>query len=128
MTYNALLVDDSGSMRKMLIETLRTCGLELGECYEASNGQEGLKVLKEKRVDFALVDVHMPLMGGQEMLERLRQDPEINPLPVIFVSCESSSLRIEILRKIGGAYVHKPVDPEALKEAVLNAGVKGHVE
>jgi len=120
MAYNVMLVDDSGLMRKMILKTLRLCGFELGEIYEAANGQEGLKTLEGKKIDFALVDIHMPVMGGEEMVEKMRQNPQTEKMPVIFVSSDSSAERIEMLMKKGAGFVNKPFDPEALREAILS--------
>ena len=120
MAYNILVVDDSGVMRKMIIRTLNLCGLPIGEIHEAGNGQEGLAVLGGKKIDIALVDINMPVMGGDEMVDQLRKNPDTEKLPVIFVSSESSSARIELLMKKGTGFVHKPFAPDALRDNILS--------
>lgn len=119
MAYNVLIVDDSSFMRTMIIRNLKLCGLDLGAIHEAANGEEGLKVLSGKSIDFALVDIHMPVMNGEEMLEKARKDPATVNLPIIFVSSDSSSSRIELLLQKGAAFIHKPFNPEALRETIL---------
>ena len=74
MALNTLVVDDSSVMRSIIIKTLKLAGLSLGEVLEAGNGQEGLKLLEDNWVDLALVDIHMPVMDGEEMINRLRKD------------------------------------------------------
>ncbi|MEN6520403.1 MAG: response regulator [Armatimonadota bacterium] len=123
MALNILVVDDSLVMRTMIIKTLRLSGLELGEIYQASNGQEGLRVLEDNWVDLALVDINMPVMSGEEMIDKVRQDPGISDLPVVVVSTESSETRIEMLQKKGAEFVHKPFTPEILRETIT--GVTG---
>ncbi|MEN6370450.1 MAG: response regulator [Armatimonadota bacterium] len=123
MALNILVVDDSLVMRTMIIKTLRLSGLELGEIYQASNGQEGLQVLEDNWVDLALVDINMPVMSGEEMIDKVRQDPGISDLPVVVVSTESSETRIEMLQKKGAEFVHKPFTPEILRETIT--GVTG---
>jgi two-component system chemotaxis response regulator CheY len=115
---NILIVDDSSVMRKMLIKMLKLSGLPMGEIREAANGQEGLQILETGNVDLILADIHMPVMDGVEMFERLRQDPDNATLPFIFVSSDSSSTRVKTLLEKGASFVHKPLSPETLLDAV----------
>lgn len=118
MALNVLVVDDSAVMRKMIIRTLRLSGLPLGDIFEAGNGQEGLDTLHQHWVDLALVDINMPVMNGEEMIDRVRQDPETADLSVIVVSTDSSETRIDLLQKKGAGFVHKPFTPEGLRETI----------
>ena len=119
MALNILVVDDSKVMRAIIIKTLRLSQSELGEVYEAGDGQEALKVLDDHWIDLALVDINMPVMDGGEMIERLRQNPATADLPVIIVSTEGSETRKEVLLQKGVGFVHKPFTPESLREAIL---------
>ncbi len=118
MALNVLVVDDSAVMRKMIIRTLRLSGLPLGDVFEAGNGQEGLDKLSQNWVDLALVDINMPVMNGEEMIDRVRQNPETADLSVIVVSTDSSETRIDMLQKKGAGFVHKPFTPEGLRETI----------
>jgi len=117
MALNVLIVDDSSVMRAMIRRTL-SLALPVGEVFEASNGAEGLEMLDKCAVDLCLVDLNMPVMDGEEMIERLRQDPDFRHLPVLVVSTEGSFTRISLLRQKGAEFVHKPFTPETLREAV----------
>jgi two-component system chemotaxis response regulator CheY len=119
MALNILVVDDSTVMRAMVIKTLRLSQLPLGEVYEANNGQEALKVLDGNWIDLALVDINMPVMDGEEMINRLRQNPATADLPVIVVSTEGSETRKELLIQKGAGFVHKPFTPEILRDVIL---------
>jgi two-component system chemotaxis response regulator CheY len=119
MALNILVVDDSKVMRAIIIKTLRLSQSELGEVYEAGDGQQALKVLDDHWIDLALVDINMPVMDGGEMIERLRQNPATADLPVIIVSTEGSETRKEVLLQKGVGFVHKPFTPESLREAIL---------
>lgn len=119
MALNILVVDDSSVMRAIIIKTLRLSQLDLGEIHEATNGQEALKVLDGNWIDLALVDVNMPVMDGEEMMHRLRQNPATADLPVIIVSTEGSEARKAVLRQKGAEFVQKPFTPETLRDAVL---------
>jgi two-component system, chemotaxis family, chemotaxis protein CheY len=118
--FNILVVDDSAVMRAMIIRILRLTGLSLGEVYEASNGREGLKVLDEKWVDLALVDINMPVMNGEEMIDTVRKNSTTADLPIIVVSTESNAERVESIRQKKVEFVHKPFTPEVLRQTVLN--------
>ena len=119
MSFNILVVDDSAVMRAMIIRILRLTGLSLGEVYEAPNGREGLKVLDEKWVDLALVDINMPVMNGEEMIDSVRNNQTTADLPIIVVSTESNMERVETIRKKNVEFVHKPFTPEVLRKTVL---------
>jgi two-component system chemotaxis response regulator CheY len=120
MTLNVLVVDDSAVMRAMLIKTLRLSGLPLNDIHEASNGEEALRLLDQHWIDLALLDINMPVMTGEEMLARVRQNPDTVALPVIVVSTEGSATRIAALRQQGAEFVHKPFTPETLREIALS--------
>jgi two-component system chemotaxis response regulator CheY len=119
MALNILVVDDSSVMRAMIIKTLRLSRLPLGKVHEATNGQEALKVLDGNWIDLALVDINMPVMDGEEMINRLRQNPATADLPIIIVSTEGSETRKEVLTQKGAGFVHKPFTPETLRDAIL---------
>jgi len=119
MPWNILVVDDSSVMRAIIIKTLRLSRLPLGEVHEATNGQEALKVLDGNWIDLALVDINMPVMDGEEMINRLRQNPATVDLPVIIVSTEGNETRKEALMQKRAGFVHKPFTPETLRFAIL---------
>ena len=119
MAFNVLVVDDSTVMRAMVIKTLNMSGLPIGEIRQASDGAEALRLLDEQWIDLALIDLNMPIMTGEELLDRVRQNPETADLAVVVVSTESSSTRIAALREKGAGFVHKPFNPVALRAEVL---------
>jgi two-component system, chemotaxis family, chemotaxis protein CheY len=119
VALNVLVVDDSAVMRQMIIKTLKLCGIPLGEVQQAGNGQEGLEVLDRSWVDLVLVDINMPVMNGEEMLTRVRENPETRDLAVIIVSTDGSATRIEMMQKKGAGFVHKPFTPELLRDTIL---------
>jgi two-component system chemotaxis response regulator CheY len=119
MAFNVLVVDDSAVMRSMVTRVLRMSGVPLGAVIEAANGEEGLRAVREHWVDLLLLDVNMPVMNGEEMLRRLRAEPETAALPVIVVSTESSETRVHALEELGVEFVHKPFAPEKLRDTIL---------
>jgi two-component system chemotaxis response regulator CheY len=119
MGLNILVVDDSSVMRSIIIKTLKMTGLPLGDIWEAKNGEEGLRLLRGKWVDLALVDIHMPVMDGEEMINRLRDNEQYKNLPIIVISSESDPSKIEMMHRKGTTFIHKPFKPETLKEVMI---------
>lgn len=125
---NVLVVDDSAVMRAMVIRTLRMSGLELGEVHQAEHGAAALAVLDAGgHVDVALVDINMPVMTGDELIDRIRARPGTAHLPIVVISTESSRERIEALRARGTEFIHKPFDPFAVRDIVMRAVEGVHV-
>jgi two-component system, chemotaxis family, chemotaxis protein CheY len=119
VSLNVLVVDDSTVMRAMIIRILRLTGLSIGQVYEASNGKEALGALDATPVDLALVDINMPIMNGEEMIDSIRKNQATADLPIIVVSTESSVERVDRIRQKKVEFVHKPFTPEVLRRMVL---------
>lgn len=119
MALNILVVDDSSVMRKMIIRTLNMSGVSIGNIYEAGDGQRGLEQLDENWIDLLFIDVNMPVMDGMEMLNRVRNNPETQDLPVLIISTESNQKRIEEISENRAGFVHKPFTPETLREKIV---------
>ncbi len=116
---NVLVVDDSAVMRKMIIRTLGLSGLPHGSVVEAGNGAEGLAALRSHQVDVALVDLNMPVMSGEEMMEEAWADAAVGCPRFIVVSTESGDARLAALKARGVGFIHKPFTPEALRRTIL---------
>jgi two-component system, chemotaxis family, chemotaxis protein CheY len=118
MSLNIMVVDDSAVARAMIIKVLKLSGLPVGEILQASNGQEGLQLMEDHWVDLLLVDINMPVMTGEEMIQRIRAVEAWQDLPIIIISTEGSVTRIERLQQQGASFVHKPFTPEMINEIV----------
>ena len=119
MAINVLVVDDSSVMRSMIIKTMNMSGLELGEVSQAANGMEALGLLKEKWVDLVVADINMPVMNGEEMINRMMEDPEVKAIPILVVSTEASQARIESLMNKGARFIKKPFSPELIRNTIV---------
>ncbi len=119
MAFNFLIVDDSAVMRAMIARTLQLSGLPIGDIHEASDGEAGARAAREAWIDLALVDLNMPVKGGEEMIDELRADPESWKLPIVVVSSDASPTRQARLRAKGVEIVQKPFTPEQLRDVVL---------
>ncbi len=118
MGINILIVDDSSVMRAMILKTLRMSGLSLGDVYGVPNGAEGLEILGRQWTDLVILDINMPVMNGEDMMIRMKENPETRDIPVIVVSTEGSKTRIENLVKMGAIFIRKPFTPEIIRDAI----------
>ena len=71
MSFNILIVDDSRTIRSVIKKTLLIAGVPTSELFEASNGLEGLQIMKNNWVDLCFADINMPVMNGIEMIEKI---------------------------------------------------------
>lgn len=118
MAINILIADDSSVMRSMILKTMYLSGLPIGEIYQAANGQEGLEALEGNWVDLVIADINMPVMNGEEMIDRMRGDLVTRDIPVVVVSSEGSQKRIKRLKEKGVIFVHKPFTPELVRDTI----------
>lgn len=117
MAYNVLIVDDSGSMRKVIRKILQISGFDVGEIFEATNGKEALEVLNSQWVDLILSDIHMPVMDGYQFLAELRKREEFKDVPVVLVTTEGDEKKLEKAMSMGAqGYVRKPFEPDQIRE------------
>ena len=114
-----LIVDDSALTRKAISRIIEMIDLEFDEVVEACNGHEALEMLQEGSIDLVLADLNMPEMGGIEMIYHMASHEVTKHIPVIVISTESSTTRIEGLLANGAKnYLHKPFTPEQVKDVI----------
>ena len=128
MAFNILLVDDSLTVRAVIAKALQLAGVDIGNIYEAENGAVALEVLDKEWVDLVFADISMPVMTGEELVERLNESGAIRELPVVIVSSAGSEPRIKRLMELGiRDYIHKPFTPEQIRTVVDKVmGVASH--
>ncbi len=112
-----LVVDDSSTMRRIIINTLNKLGHT--DIVEAGNGREGLERLEESPVDLVITDWNMPEMNGIEFIRSLRASERSSKLPVLMVSTNAAQDDIvEALRAGVTSYVVKPFTQDTIREKI----------
>jgi two-component system, chemotaxis family, chemotaxis protein CheY len=112
-----LVVDDSTTMRRIIINTLNKVGYQ--DCAEASNGREGVERLATTPIDVVITDWNMPEMSGIDFIRAVRANPATKAIPVIMVTTNAAKDDIvEALRAGVNNYVVKPFTPETIKEKI----------
>ena len=111
-----LIVDDIPSNLKVLGNTLHNLGYK----FEFStNGASALQWLTKKSFDLVLLDIMMPEMDGLEVCRRIRQNPQWQHLPVLFLTAKSDKESLLEGFRIGGQdYITKPFDIQELAARV----------
>jgi DNA-binding response OmpR family regulator len=105
---NVLIIDDEDSLRYTLTRVLRAVGCEVSG---AADGTEALRLMDNVPFDLVYLDIHLPDMGGLEILQNVRRShPE---LPVILFTAHASlQSALEAIRLGATDYLVKPIDPE----------------
>ena len=111
-----LLVDDSRSIRMIMSASLQEAGYEV---LEAENGEQGVEIASDRKIDLILSDLNMPLVDGLEFTRRVRAIPGQQATPILIVTTESHAER-KLEGKAAGAngWVVKPIPPDRLLEVV----------
>ncbi len=119
MEKTILVVDDDPTIL-MIAEMILQKGRY--RVVTAKSGLEGLATLARGGVDLLLLDIDMPFMDGFQTLEKLRRDPELAALPVIFLTgkAEEDSVRRAKRMNVQG-YVLKPIKQDLLMAKVRQA-------
>jgi len=115
-----LIVDDSATMRKILMRSLRQAEIKLEEILEAGNGIEALaQIASNPEIELILSDINMPEMGGIDLVKNVRATKNADQLPILMVTTEGGSGMVAAAMDSGAnGYVTKPFTPEALKDAI----------
>ena len=117
MSKIVLTVDDSRTMREMLMLALSNAGYRV---VQAEDGMHGLEVLKDARPDVIITDINMPRMDGLQLLAAVKAAPEWRHLPVVMITTEGGETKVAEALRLGAAgYVRKPFTGDQIKEKLV---------
>ena len=112
MAKRILTIDDSKTIRDMLMLTLSDAGFDV---LQAVDGQDGLDMLGDDRVDVIITDINMPRMDGYEVIRQLRKNAVHKATPILVLTTESDVDKRNLARDAGATgWMVKPFDPERL--------------
>ena len=112
-----LAVDDSPTMRRIIINTLKRAGYN--DVVEATDGKDAIAKLKVEQITFVITDWNMPEMDGLEFVNTVRASAEFKGLPILMVTTRSVKDDIVEALKAGvNNYIVKPFTPETLKQKI----------
>jgi len=111
-----VIAEDEPDIRDLIRFTLQFAGFEV---FAGSNGEEGYELTKGEKPDIVLMDVRMPKMTGYEACRKIKADPELKHIPVIFLSAKGQDSEIQSGLDAGAEeYLLKPFAPDQLTERV----------
>ena len=112
-----LVVDDSPTMRRIVVNALRSIGYE--NVVEAEDGQDALSKLQTSSIDFIITDWNMPNLNGLDLTKTIRSSPSISGIPILMVTTRALKQDIiEALQAKVNNYIVKPFTPTVLKEKI----------
>jgi len=116
MSVTVLTVDDSRTMRDMLMMSLKSAGFEV---VQAVDGVHGLEVLATTSPDVIITDINMPRMDGFGFIEGVRRDDKYRGVPILVLTTESDAEKKDRARRAGATgWVVKPFSPDKLVAAI----------
>jgi len=118
-----LIIDDDATCRRVASIFLKKANYVT---YEASSGEQGLKMLSEVKPDIILLDIVMVDMDGYETCREIKALPDGRDVPIIFLTGLSDSANVvKALREGGSDYITKPLRPaEALARIKVHLQVR----
>lgn len=110
MAYSVLIVDDDRELRMIYRMILERRDFVV---YEAGNGAEALKFLMNQTPDAIVMDMLMPMLGGEAVMQRIRQMPALKDTRVVVLTAyprfQQSALAFQ-----ADSFLVKPIKPEDL--------------
>jgi two-component system, chemotaxis family, chemotaxis protein CheY len=120
VAYTIMIVDDSETIRAVMERTLAMTKLPIDSVIQATNGKDALEKLKSAWVDIVFTDINMPVMDGMQLVNEMAKSGEFKNIPVVVVSTEGSTTRIEELKSKGiKGYLRKPFTPENIRDVII---------
>ena len=118
MDLKFLVVDDSVTMRRIVVNSLRNLGYE--NFVEATDGQDALTKLKsDEAINFIITDWNMPVISGLDLVKNIRSDSKVGMLPILMVTTRGVKEDIiEALHAKVNNYIVKPFTPQILRDKI----------
>ncbi|CAN5617090.1 response regulator [soil metagenome] len=120
-----LLVEDNPGDARLALEALKESKVH-NNLHHVSDGVEAMKFLRQQEEhadvpppDLILLDLNMPRMDGREVLEEIKEDPDLRPTPVVVLT--TSEAERDLIKSYGmhaNAYIVKPIDLDRFMEVV----------
>jgi DNA-binding response OmpR family regulator len=116
MTKKILVAEDERDIRDLIAFTLQFAGYQV---VSAADGQEAVELAVKETPDLILMDVRMPRMSGYEACRRIKTEPALQAVPIVFLSAKGQESEIRLGMEAGAEeYVVKPFAPAELVERV----------
>lgn len=116
---NILVVDDTKGNLNMVSAILQDYNV-----IPCTSGTDALEMIRKEQINLILLDMRIPEMDGYTVCTKLKQNPDTQEIPIIFITAKTDAESIEKVYEVGGAdYVSKP-----FKHRELLARVRVHLQ
>jgi CheY-like chemotaxis protein len=117
-----LTVDDSASMRSILVKNLNQPGFEENNIYQAEIGDDAIALMSASKIDLVLTDWHMPVMTELEFMKKVKAQKDFQHIPFLMVTGEINKKKIvQAIKEGANEYIIKPFNALELQEKIKNA-------
>lgn len=112
-----LAVEDNADLARLMQRVLQRSGIAV---TLASSGEQAMELVKQRRFDLFVLNIRLPGISGLEVCRRLKLDPDLKAVPVIFASGETSHRVIDEAFRLGAVdYLPKPYGIEEFRMRVF---------
>ena len=113
-----LMIDDESDIRT--IGELSLASIGGWTVHLADRGAKGIALAAQQQPDVILLDVMMPELDGPSTLQRLKEDPAVASIPVIFLTAKVQKAEIQRYLELGAiGVIEKPFDPMSLPREIV---------
>jgi DNA-binding response OmpR family regulator len=111
-----LIIDDDPVIVKLASVVLKARNYDV---VSASNGDDGLTMVKSENPDLILLDISMPTISGYEVCQRLKTDKYTEKIPIIMLTSEDYTEAVERAFKVkADDYIVKPINLSILVKKI----------
>ena len=111
-----LIVDDEPDILRLTSLRLKKLGFDI---ITAIDGREAVRTVKSKKPDLILLDLALPLLSGDEVGKKIKNDEDLRHIPIILFSAGSDSITAEKAKELGANdYIVKPFGSDELTSKV----------
>lgn len=116
--YRYIIIDDESLIRRGTIKKLEGLQDQVTCCGEAADGKEGIRLIEERMPDFVILDMNMPIMGGEELLPYL--SGRYPDMPMIVISgYQNFDYMKQAITSKAIDYILKPFGAEEIRRTVM---------
>ena len=111
-----LIIEDEDDIRTFASRVLELEGYRV---LQASDGDKGLRMVRENRISLVLLDLKLPGRDGWVVLSQMKSDPELSSIPVVvFTASAAAQQRSQALAGGAADYLVKPLSATSLRESI----------
>lgn len=114
-----LIIEDEPDLRQFISWVLIAEGYNT---LEAADGEKGLKIARQKKIDAITLDIRLPFLFGWDVLREIKDTPELAHIPVVVITASADPIIKSQAVEMGAAdYLVKPIKVDVLNKSIHDA-------